>query len=169
MQLWRSGQAAMVQQARHLSATPVCMGRCVILLTSQSDDMSGHIISRRQRRPWWPPEPPLAAGPSSPQASPFAPCRRSAKIAVRKGKADAQKSKLYGKIGKQIAQAVRQGGPDALANTRLRDALAAAKMAQVGWGIRGCRWAELQTALLKLPGRQVSSAVQGQARSLRPA
>ncbi|EFN55164.1 hypothetical protein CHLNCDRAFT_52504 [Chlorella variabilis] len=57
--------------------------------------------------------------------------RRSAKIATRKGKADAQKSKLYGKIGKQIAQAVRQGGPDALGNLRLRDALAAAKMAQV--------------------------------------
>jgi transcriptional/translational regulatory protein YebC/TACO1 len=59
------------------------------------------------------------------------PCRRSAKIATRKGKADAQKAKLYGKIGKQIAQAVRQGGPDALANARLREALAAAKVAQV--------------------------------------
>lgn len=57
--------------------------------------------------------------------------RRSAKIAGRKGKADAQKSKLYGKIGKQIAQAVRQGGPDTVANTRLREALAAAKLAQV--------------------------------------
>ncbi|KAI7844794.1 hypothetical protein COHA_001674 [Chlorella ohadii] len=57
--------------------------------------------------------------------------RRSAKIATRKGKADAQKAKLYGKIGKQIAQAVRQGGPDQVANARLREALAAAKMAQV--------------------------------------
>lgn len=36
-----------------------------------------------------------------------------------------------GKIGKQIAQAVRQGGPDQVANARLREALAAAKMAQV--------------------------------------
>ncbi|PSC70937.1 putative transcriptional regulatory protein [Micractinium conductrix] len=63
--------------------------------------------------------------------TPFCMGRRSAKIAVRKGKADAQKSKLYGKIGKQIAQAVRQGGPDALANSRLKDALAAAKAAQV--------------------------------------
>ena len=67
----------------------------------------------------------------SPASPPAASRRRSAKIATRKGKADAQKSKLYGKIGKQIAQAVRQGGPDALGNLRLRDALAAAKMAQV--------------------------------------
>lgn len=59
-------------------------------------------------------------------------CRRSAKIATRKGKADAAKAKLFGKIGKQIAQAVRQGGPDQVANARLRDALAAAKAAQVG-------------------------------------
>eukprot|EP00887_Chlorella_sp_A99_P005047 scaffold4.g5047.t1 len=57
--------------------------------------------------------------------------RRSSKIAARKGKADAQKAKLYGKIGKLIAAAVRSGGPDALANTRLREALAAAKAAQV--------------------------------------
>lgn len=62
---------------------------------------------------------------------PFTACRRSSKIATRKGKADAQKSKLYGKIGKQVAQAVRQGGPDVLANSRLKDALHAAKMAQV--------------------------------------
>ncbi len=59
-------------------------------------------------------------------------CRRSAKIATRKNKADAAKAKLFGKIGKQIAQAVRQGGPDQVANARLREALAAAKVAQVG-------------------------------------
>jgi transcriptional/translational regulatory protein YebC/TACO1 len=58
-------------------------------------------------------------------------CRRSSKIATRKGKADAQKAKLYGKIGKLVAQAVRLDGPDPVANTRLREALAAAKMAQV--------------------------------------
>ncbi|KAL4433067.1 hypothetical protein ABPG77_006494 [Micractinium sp. CCAP 211/92] len=57
--------------------------------------------------------------------------RRSAKIATRKNKADAAKAKLFGKIGKQIAQAVRQGGPDQVANARLREALAAAKVAQV--------------------------------------
>ncbi|KAI3428658.1 hypothetical protein D9Q98_007481 [Chlorella vulgaris] len=57
--------------------------------------------------------------------------RRSSKIATRKGKADAQKAKLYGKIGKLVAQAVRLDGPDPVANTRLREALAAAKMAQV--------------------------------------
>lgn len=64
-------------------------------------------------------------------ASPVAMGRRSSKIATRKGKADAQKAKLYGKIGKLVAQAVRLDGPDPVANTRLREALAAAKMAQV--------------------------------------
>lgn len=57
--------------------------------------------------------------------------RRSAKIATRKGKADAQKAKLYGKIGKLIAQAVRSGGADPIANARLREYLAQAKVAQV--------------------------------------
>jgi len=57
--------------------------------------------------------------------------RRSAKIATRKGKADAQKAKLYGKIGKLIAQAVRSGGADPIANTRLREVLLQAKAAQL--------------------------------------
>ena len=57
--------------------------------------------------------------------------RRSAKIATRKGKADAQKAKLYGKIGKLIAQAVRSGGADPMANARLREYLQQAKVAQV--------------------------------------
>ncbi len=57
--------------------------------------------------------------------------RRSAKIANRKGKADAQKAKLYGKIGKLIAQAVRAGGADPIANSRLRDVLAQATVAQL--------------------------------------
>lgn len=57
--------------------------------------------------------------------------RRSAKIAGRKGKADAQKAKLYGKIGKLIAQAVRAGGADPIANTRLREILGQAKLAQL--------------------------------------
>jgi hypothetical protein len=57
--------------------------------------------------------------------------RRSAKIAGRKGKADAAKAKLYGKLGKLIAQAVRSGGADPIANARLRDVLAQAKLAQL--------------------------------------
>ena len=57
--------------------------------------------------------------------------RRSAKIATRKGKADAQKAKLYGKIGKLIAQAVRSGGADPIANSRLRDILQQATVAQL--------------------------------------
>ena len=80
--------------------------------------------------------------------------RRSAKIATRKGKADAAKAKLFGKIGKQIAQAVRQGGPDQVANARLREALAAAKVAQVGGALAGS-----DSCLCRLPcgGQQSSS------------
>jgi YebC/PmpR family DNA-binding regulatory protein len=57
--------------------------------------------------------------------------RKSAKIATRKGKTDAAKAKLYGKFGKMIAQEVRAGGPDPVANGRLKDVLAAAKQSQV--------------------------------------
>ena len=53
------------------------------------------------------------------------------KIAGRKGKADQAKAKLYGKIGKLIAQEVRAGGPDPIANSKLRDVLQQAKNAQV--------------------------------------
>lgn len=64
-------------------------------------------------------------------AQPILMGRRSAKIAGRKGKADAQKAKLYGKIGKLIAQAVRAGGADVIANARLREILNQAKAAQL--------------------------------------
>mmetsp|Transcript_1851 Transcript_1851/g.6643 ORF Transcript_1851/g.6643 Transcript_1851/m.6643 type:complete len:299 (-) Transcript_1851:132-1028(-) len=57
--------------------------------------------------------------------------RRSAKIAGRKGKEDALRSKLYGKIGKQIVQAVKAGGPDPVANQHLGDILKVAKQANV--------------------------------------
>jgi len=46
-----------------------------------------------------PPPPPPLSPPHHPQMG-----RRSAKIAVRKGKADAKKAKVYGRIGKKIIQ-----------------------------------------------------------------
>lgn len=55
--------------------------------------------------------------------------RRSAKIATRKGAQDLKKAKLYGKLGKLILASARQGGPDPVANPKLRDAIAAAKQA----------------------------------------
>ena len=55
--------------------------------------------------------------------------RRSAKIATRKGAQDLKKAKLYGKLGKLILASARQGGPDPVANPKLRDAVAAAKAA----------------------------------------
>lgn len=57
--------------------------------------------------------------------------RKSAKIATKKGKTDAAKAKLYGKFGKMIAQEARAGGPDPVANSKLKDVLAAAKQSQV--------------------------------------
>eukprot|EP00775_Hariotina_reticulata_P002573 gene2573-2875_t len=53
--------------------------------------------------------------------------RRSAKIALRKGKADAKKAKVYGRIGKKIIQLVKAGGPDPVANSKLSDLLKQAK------------------------------------------
>lgn len=57
--------------------------------------------------------------------------RRSSKIAVRKGKSDQQRAKLYGKIGKQIAQAARTGGTSPLENSRLKELMDIARAAQV--------------------------------------
>ena len=44
---------------------------------------------------------------------------------------DARKAKLYGKIGKLIVQAVKAGGPDTVANARLKDVLRQAQMASI--------------------------------------
>lgn len=57
--------------------------------------------------------------------------RRSAKIATRKGRSDQLKSKLFGKMGKEIVQAVRAGGPDATSNSRLKDLLMRARQSNV--------------------------------------
>lgn len=53
--------------------------------------------------------------------------RRSAKIALRKGKADAKKAKVYGKIGKKIIQIVKAGGGDPTTNSKLSDLLKQAR------------------------------------------
>eukprot|EP00249_Psilotum_nudum_P014990 c25107_g1_i1 orf=450-1613(-) len=54
--------------------------------------------------------------------------RRSSKIAMRKGVQDAKKSKLYGKIGKQIVSVVKKGGsPNPVANSELATVLQLAK------------------------------------------
>jgi len=57
--------------------------------------------------------------------------RRSAKIALRKGKSDLARCKVYAKIGKQIAQAARAGGTDPAENSRLRDLMNVARAANV--------------------------------------
>ena len=50
---------------------------------------------------------------------------------VLQGKTDAAKAKLYGRLGKMIVNAVRRGGPDAVANHALRDVLAKARTANL--------------------------------------
>ena len=57
--------------------------------------------------------------------------RRSAKIATRKGAADAKKAALYGKYGKLIVTLAKEGGPSPNANTQLRDIIAQATRAGV--------------------------------------
>ena len=50
-----------------------------------------------------------------------------ANIKHRKGKSDAQRGKIFTKIGREIAIVVREGGPDPETNTKLRDVIAKAK------------------------------------------
>ncbi|MDO6355636.1 MULTISPECIES: YebC/PmpR family DNA-binding transcriptional regulator [unclassified Caloramator] len=50
-----------------------------------------------------------------------------ANIKHRKGKQDALRGKIFTKIGKEIQVAVKEGGPNPEANSRLRDVIAKAK------------------------------------------
>ena len=50
-----------------------------------------------------------------------------ANIKHKKGKADAQRGKMFTKIGREIAVAVKEGGPNPDDNSRLRDIIAKAK------------------------------------------
>lgn len=54
-----------------------------------------------------------------------------ANIKHKKEKSDAQKGKIFTKIGREIAIAVKQGGPDPAANSKLADVIAKAKAANV--------------------------------------
>lgn len=54
-----------------------------------------------------------------------------ANIKHRKGRADAKKGKIFSRIAKEIISAVKIGGPDTKANTRLRLALVKAREANV--------------------------------------
>ncbi|NLG53481.1 MAG: YebC/PmpR family DNA-binding transcriptional regulator, partial [Clostridiales bacterium] len=48
-------------------------------------------------------------------------------ILHKKEKTDAQRAKTFTKIGREIAVAVREGGPDPASNTKLKDCIAKAK------------------------------------------
>lgn len=48
-------------------------------------------------------------------------------IKRKKEKTDAQKGKIFTKIGREMAVAVREGGPDPMNNGKLRDLIAKAK------------------------------------------
>jgi YebC/PmpR family DNA-binding regulatory protein len=50
-----------------------------------------------------------------------------ATIKHKKGKSDAQRGQLFTKIGREIAIAVKNGGPDPVSNSKLRDVIAKAK------------------------------------------
>ena len=54
-----------------------------------------------------------------------------ANIKHKKGRADAKKGKIFSRCAKEIISAVKQGGPDPKANTKLRLALQKAKAANV--------------------------------------
>ena len=50
-----------------------------------------------------------------------------ANIKHKKEKNDAAKGKIFTKLGRELAVAVKEGGPDPNINSRLRDAIAKAK------------------------------------------
>ena len=50
-----------------------------------------------------------------------------ANIKAKKGKSDAKRASVFTKIGREIAVAVKAGGPDPNSNARLRDVIAKAK------------------------------------------
>ncbi len=52
-------------------------------------------------------------------------------IMHKKEKTDAQRAKVFSKIGKEISMAVKDGGADPVSNTRLRDLIAKAKSLNV--------------------------------------
>ena len=52
-------------------------------------------------------------------------------IKNKKGRTDAERGKIFTKIGRQIAVAVKEGGSDPETNPRLRDAIATAKAANM--------------------------------------
>lgn len=52
-------------------------------------------------------------------------------IMHKKEKTDAQRAKVFTKVGKEIAMAVKEGGADPVANTKLRDLIAKAKSLNV--------------------------------------
>lgn len=52
-------------------------------------------------------------------------------IQQRKGKSDAARANVFTKIGREISVAVRSGGPDLNSNSKLRDAIANAKAANM--------------------------------------
>lgn len=52
-------------------------------------------------------------------------------IMHKKEKTDAQKAKVFSKVGKEITVCVKEGGPDPVANSRLRDLIAKAKSLNV--------------------------------------
>lgn len=54
-----------------------------------------------------------------------------ANIKHKKGKADAKKGKVFTKLGREIAIAVKEGGADPEANSKLKDVIAKAKAANM--------------------------------------
>ena len=52
-------------------------------------------------------------------------------IMHKKGKTDAQRAKVFTKMSREIMVIVKEGGPDPASNSRLADAIAKAKAANV--------------------------------------
>ena len=59
-----------------------------------------------------------------------------ANIKHKKQKTDAKKGKVFTKLGRELAVAVKQGGDDPEANSKLKDVIAKAKASKQGQAAR---------------------------------
>lgn len=134
----------MIGNAKELSKPAHKMQRLLLRSAAAAVPALPRCAAASAGRTLLPPAAPRAPAPS-PLSSPLSPdhhqasrpfrgtppCqmgRRAAKIANRKGKADAIKAKTLGRIGKNIVQAVKSGGgADPSTNARLAEVLKKAK------------------------------------------
>ena len=76
-------------------------------------------------------------------------------IQAKKGEADAARGKIFTKLGRELLMAVKQGGPDPVGNSKLKDVIAKCKANNmpndtINNAIKKAAGAEIQKTMKKL-------------------